>query len=1060
MRQPTSWRPAAVGLTMLLVTWGLGGASPGEAAPLFDHWVSIGPARITAPPKQGFGQYDAVGRLTTIAVNPANPQIIYAASAGQLGHEGSGVWKTTNGGGSWAPIADDLPTLSVAALAVDPTNPDHVYAATTDEGLFHSLDAGTHWAQLDSHLRLRSNTGDGDWAVLLIDPDDPGVLYATSDSNDGVMRSGDGGQSFVPSLSEGQATSLVMDPLHPSVLYAAVKGKGVWKTVDGGAHWVAQTQIPVPAGPLPDMRIMLALSHPNSAADETVYALFPRSQGWIVWDLYSTTDGTAWSYQSTTCASDNRCFVTVMAADPASPQRVYLGGGPFWVSSSGGASFVQVPGSFNDRQPGSAHGDYWELVTDPTNSAVLYAGSDGGIYKSSDHGAEGSWSFIGEGITNAEMYDLALATPADQAIAGVQDSGNIRYSGSLVWDHMPDDHYTDEGNNVDIGIFGGDGAGVAIDPIDASRFYAVFDNRGTPAASLDGGNTFEAFASGLSGNKDCGIWNMTFQIQIHPTDPNTLLESCFSLWRSAATGPPSGWTWAEILPPPAGEKVIRSAVQGDLDVFYAGTDKGHLFAGVGGAGWQQVFQHPEALYVSDLEVDPKHPDMLYGSFAPPTKVDRGCAANAGTSRVYQFARATSGQPPVVTLAATDITGNLPAGLCVNALAIDPVVERTVYAGTNKGVYRGRTTAAGGVWVWAAYNDGMPLADVRDLEVHPVTGHIFAATFGRSAFEVAPQTNSPPELSVPGPQSVDFDDALSFSVSATDADSADTLSFSATGLPTGLALTDNGDRTATVSGTVTAVPNVYVTVISVDDGTNPPVSATVQITVTKEQTVTQFVGPLVIADALPVTLNGRLLEDGTTPIAGRTLTLNVGNQSCTGTTNASGDAYCLIPTVSSPLGPVTVGADFAGDAYYLASSETKPAIVFAFPATGVFVLGDATVATAGQATPLTYWGAQWSKGNALSGGAASSAFKGFASKPIPMPPACGGAWSTEPGNSSTPVASVPAYMGVAVASRVGRTGSQISGDVTRIVVIRTAPGYAPDPAHAGTGTLVALYCAVP
>jgi hypothetical protein len=52
------------------------------------------------------------------------------------------------------------------------------------------------------------------------------------------------------------------------------------------------------------------------------------------------------------------------------------------------------------------------------------------------------------------------------------------------------------------------------------------------------------------------------------------------------------------------------------------------------------------------------------------------------------------------------------------------------------------------------------------------------------------------------------------------------------------------------------------------------------------------------------------------------------------------------------------------------------------------------------------------------------------------------------------------MGVAVANKVTRAGSLISGDIVRIVVIRTAPGYAPDPGHAGTGTLVATYCAVP
>jgi len=77
-------------------------------------------------------------------------------------------------------------------------------------------------------------------------------------------------------------------------------------------------------------------------------------------------------------------------------------------------------------------------------------------------------------------------------------------------------------------------------------------------------------------------------------------------------------------------------------------------------------------------------------------------------------------------------------LCVNALAIDPHIPRTLYAGTNRGVYRGRINARGGPWVWEAYHNGMPRADVRALKVHPVTGTIDAATYGRSAFELVPE----------------------------------------------------------------------------------------------------------------------------------------------------------------------------------------------------------------------------------------------------------------------------------------------------------------------------------
>src|SRR5262249_52357116 len=115
-------------------------------------------------------------------------------------------------------------------------------------------------------------------------------------------------------------------------------------------------------------------------------------------------------------------------------------------------------------------------------------------------------------------------------------------------------------------------------------------------------------------------------------------------------------------------------------------------------------------------------------------------------------------------------------------------------------------------------------------------------------------------------------------------------------------------------------------------------------ITPEETTTAYTGPLVILQGKSVTLTGRLLEDGTTPISGRTLTLKLGSQSCTGVTNASGDASCAL-VVAVSLGPQALSAEFAGDSFYLPSSETgKQAIVFAFPARGAFVLGNQTVAS--------------------------------------------------------------------------------------------------------------------
>jgi uncharacterized repeat protein (TIGR01451 family) len=322
-------------------------------------------------------------------------------------------------------------------------------------------------------------------------------------------------------------------------------------------------------------------------------------------------------------------------------------------------------------------------------------------------------------------------------------------------------------------------------------------------------------------------------------------------------------------------------------------------------------------------------------------------------------------------------------------------------------------------------------------------------------------NAPPTLVVPGPQAQDYHDPLTFGISANDADAGDSIALAASGLPAGLTFTDNGDRTGTVSGTL--APGVYVATFTADDHHHLTLAtATVLITVLREETTTTYTGPTVVAQGFPVTLQARLLEDGTTAPSpsGQTLTLSIGAQSCPATVDPLGNAQCTIASVSAPLGTsVPLGAVFGGDTYYLPSSDTsKTAVVFAFPSRGDFVLGDLTVAGAGATTAQTWWGSQWSALNSLTGGAAPSSFEGFADNLTPSsPPACGGTWTTRPGNSSKPVDSVPSYMGVLVSTSIGQSGSTISGNTTKIVVVKTDPGYAPNPGHAGTGTIVATYC---
>ena len=239
----------------------------------------------------------------------------------------------------------------------------------------------------------------------------------------------------------------------------------------------------------------------------------------------------------------------------------------------------------------------------------------------------------------------------------------------------------------------------------------------------------------------------------------------------------------------------------------------------------------------------------------------------------------------------------------------------------------------------------------------------------------------------------------------------------------------------------------------------PSSAKTPFTISKEEDTRAFTAgsPTVIANIHPVTFSATLLEDGTTPPVpdGQSVTFTLGSgitaQTCTGTTTATGLVSCTIASVNQPLGPNTVSANFAGDAYYLPSKTSEPVIDFAFLAHGSMIIGNLDSASG---TAVEFWGAPWSTVNSLSGGPAPDSFKGFADNSLQS---CGGSWSTRPGNSSAPPAVLPAYMGVIASSAAGQSGSTISGTGPIIVVVKTNPGYSTNPGHPGTGTVVAVYC---
>ena len=137
------------------------GPSPAESMTKLPAWESLGPGNVG-------------GRLRGFVIHPSDPDIMYVSGVS------GGVWKTTDGGRTWATATDQLANITVNSLAMNPANPDKLYGGTGEgyfreevrgtglplrgAGIFVTTDAGASWSRLREHriggLLLGQRSGD------------------------------------------------------------------------------------------------------------------------------------------------------------------------------------------------------------------------------------------------------------------------------------------------------------------------------------------------------------------------------------------------------------------------------------------------------------------------------------------------------------------------------------------------------------------------------------------------------------------------------------------------------------------------------------------------------------------------------------------------------------------------------------------------------------------------------------------------------------------------------------------------------------------------------------
>lgn len=265
------------------------------------------------------------------------------------------------------------------------------------------------------------------------------------------------------------------------------------------------------------------------------------------------------------------------------------------------------------------------------------------------------------------------------------------------------------------------------------------------------------------------------------------------------------------------------------------------------------------------------------------------------------------------------------------------------------------------------------------------------------------------------------------------------------------------HTLTDAITALVAANIHVIAVPVNSGSGNGLDSTGQATAVATATggeVLPAAPPDQVANAILSGLKNLPVEVTPVPTcdAGLTATYDAASKTVTSGTDAT---FTETLTVApNAVGVLNCTVDFTLNGNHVDGfQQTVTITAYGVTPGGNFVIGDKNAANG---TPVTFWGAQWGKLNTLSGGPAPASFKGFQDQPAL--PTCGQNWLGDPGNSTPPPAGpLPAYMLVIVTSTVHQSGSSLAGDTVHEVVVKTDPGYAPDPGHPGTGTVVAQIC---
>ena len=703
----------------------------------------------------GLGKSFQIGR---ILVHPKDPKIVYVGALGRLWgpNEERGVYKTTDGGGTWSKILSIDDKTGIIDLEMNPNDPETLLAAAYERernafdvnepakrfgpgsGLHKTTDGGKTWRKLTKGLPtcLLGRIGidyyrkDPNTVFIILESEKIGMGPPQVQSGylgiSGANVEDKAQVSEVTPGSPGDKAGLKVGDVLTKFGETDVKSYDQLTELIRARKPGDKITLKVTRANQPlDIEITIGSRQaPSTSAAQTVFNVDPNKpfgsqlngqrenaqdrqgpDGWQYGGVYKSTDGGE-SWTRINSINPRPMYFSRLRVDPNDDKYLYVLGIAFYRSKDGGKTFTADGGR-------GVHADGHALWIDGRDSRHQILGCDGGFYVTYDR--QETWDHLNH-LAIGQFYHVAIDTRRDYRVyGGLQDNGS--------WGGPSRTRNNTGPINEDwLSVGGGDGFSCRVDPNDPDQIYWTSQNGSFGRRNLRTGEVGQIRPpGGRVPTQTQGQprpyrfnWNAPFILSHH--NSRIYYSAGNFLFRSLDRGNDLRIISPELTKSDKGSATCISESPRNPNVLYVGTDDGALWVTKdGGKDWQEVSKNvglPGLRHVASIEASRFEEGRAYACFDGHRSDD---------DKPYIYATEDYGQSwqPIVA--------NLPSFGSTRVLREDIANASLLFCGTEFGAWasidRGKT--------WNSLNTNLPTVTVLEFAIHPTAGEVVAATHGRS-----------------------------------------------------------------------------------------------------------------------------------------------------------------------------------------------------------------------------------------------------------------------------------------------------------------------------------------